>query len=480
MFCFMGAMASRSTSGDLWVIVSFGILGYLFERFRFPIAPLVLGAILGPLAETSFMTTMISFSNDWTVFFTRPISGAIMALVGLALIYPVRQRVDGVSQAEPPQRGNDSHVKPSIWPSCATGAGRLVCSLTDASHLGVRRVARDALRRSHEMKAIQIERFGGPSELWLADVPKPQPGPGEVLVKLAYAGVNYIDVYMRNGSYARSHTYKTPLPMTIGMEGAGTVAQLGAGVAGFRVGEPVAYCLSRGSYAEFAVVPSWKLVPVPADLDLRIATALMLQGSTAHYLSHSAFPLRPGNTCLVHAGAGGVGQLLIQLAKRAGATVITTVGSEEKAELARRRGADHTVLYRTVDFAEEVKRLTDGKGVDVVYDSVGKDTLMRSLRCLKRRGLCVSFGASSGQPEPVASARSRRGRIGIPHAAASCRLHGERRDEIGGRAGELFAAHRAGHLQVAIDTEFPLGQAAAAHAAIEGRATRGKLLLNIA
>ena len=328
------------------------------------------------------------------------------------------------------------------------------------------------------MKAIQVERFGAPSELRLADVPKPQPGPGEVLVKLACAGVNYIDVYMRNGSYARSHTYATPLPMTVGMEGAGTVAQLGAGVTGFKVGEPVADCLSRGSYAQFAVVPSWKLVPVPADFDLRIATALMLQGSTAHYLSRSAFPLRPGNTCLVHAGAGGVGQLLIQLAKRAGATVITTVGGEEKAELARRRGADHTVLYRTVDFAEEVKRLTDGKGVDVVYDSVGKDTLMRSLRCLKRRGLCVSFGASSGQPEPVALLDlAEAGSVFLtrPHLADYMATA----DEIRLRASELFAAHRAGQIEVAIDTEFPLDQAAAAHAAIEGRATRGKLLLKV-
>jgi NADPH:quinone reductase len=207
---------------------------------------------------------------------------------------------------------------------------------------------------------------------------------------------------MRNGSYVRSHTYKASLPMTIGMERAGTIAQLDAGLLGIKVGEKVSYCLSRGSYAEFAVVPCWKLVPAPSDFDLRIATALMLQGSTAHYLSRSAFPLQPGNWCLVHAGTGGVGQLIIQLAKRAGAAVTTTVGSEEKAELARRRGADHAVLYRTVDFAEEVKRLTDGKGVDVVYDSVGKDTLMRSLRCLRRRGLCVGFGASSGQPEPVA------------------------------------------------------------------------------
>lgn len=329
------------------------------------------------------------------------------------------------------------------------------------------------------MNAIQIERFGGPAELRLADVPKPQPGPDEVLVKLAYAGVNYIDVYMRDGSYARSNTYQTPLPMTIGMEGAGTVAQVGAGVAGFTAGEPVAYCLCRGSYAEFAVVPSWKLVPVPPDIDLRIATTLMLQGSTAHYLARSAFPLRSGCTCLVHAGAGGVGQLLIQLAKLAGTTVITTVGCEEKAELARRRGADHTVLYRTVDFAQEVKRITDSKGVDVVYDSVGKDTLMRSLRCLKRRGLCVSFGASSGQPEPVALLDlAEAGSVFLtrPHLADYMATA----DEIRERAAELFRDHRTSRLEVAIDTEFPLAEAAAAHRAIEARATRGKLLLKVA
>jgi NADPH:quinone reductase len=328
------------------------------------------------------------------------------------------------------------------------------------------------------MRAVQVEKFGGPGELRLADVPTPEPGPGEVLVGLACAGVNYIDVYMRNGIYARSHTYRTPLPMTIGMEGAGTVARLGSGVSDLRVGEPVAYCLSRGSYAEYAVVPAWKVVPVPAGIDLAIATTLMLQGSTAHYLSHSAFPLRPGHACLVHAGAGGVGQLLVQLAKRVGATVIATVGSDEKAQIARRRGADHTVLYRSVDFAEEVKRITGGKGVDVVYDSVGRDTLPRSLRCLKRRGMCISFGASSGQPEPVSLLDlAEAGSVFLtrPHLAdymASA-------EEIRARAADLFAAHASGQLDVAIDREYPLAEAAAAHAAIEGRDTRGKLLLKV-
>ena len=328
------------------------------------------------------------------------------------------------------------------------------------------------------MKALQVKKFGGPGELKLADVPKPEPGPGEVLVRLAYAGVNYIDVYMRDGSYSRSHTYKTPLPMTIGMEGAGTVERLGADVRGIRVGDHVAYCLSRGSYAEFAAVPAWKLVPVPSGVDLAVATTLMLQGSTAHYLSHSAVRLQPGNTCLVHAGAGGVGQLLIQLAKRAGATVITTVGSEEKARIARQRGADHTVLYRNVDFREEVLRLTGGKGVDVVYDSVGRDTLPRSLRSLKRRGLCISFGASSGQPEPVALLDlAEVGSVFLtrPHLADYMATP----EEIRGRAADLFSAYQANRLKVTIDREFPLVEAGAAHAAIEGRATRGKLLLKV-
>ena len=220
-------------------------------------------------------------------------------------------------------------------------------------------------------------------------------------------------------------------------------------------------------------------MPVPRDLDPAIATALMLQGSTAHYLTHSAFPLKRGDTCLIHAGAGGVGQLLIQLAKRAGATVITTVGSADKADLARERGADHAILYREIDFGDEVRRLTDGRGVDVVYDSVGRDTLPRSLRALRRRGVCISFGASSGQPEPVSVLDlAEAGSVFLtrPHLADYMATT----EEIRARAADLFAAHREGSLRVTIDKQFPLAEAAAAHATIEGRATRGKLLLNIA
>jgi NADPH2:quinone reductase len=329
------------------------------------------------------------------------------------------------------------------------------------------------------MKAVRIERFGAADELKLSETARPEPGPGEARVRLELAGVNFIDVYMRDGSYARSHTYKTPLPMTIGMEGFGIVDAVGAGVDGCKPGDRVAYCLSRGSYAEYAVVPAWRLAPVPADVPPPIATTLMLQGSTAHYLTHSAFRLGPGMTCLIHAGAGGVGQLLVQLAKRLGARVIATVGSPEKAKLARARGADHCILYRETDFREEVMRLTDNKGVNVVYDSVGRDTLPKSLRSLARRGTCVNFGASSGQPEPVAVLDlAEAGSVFLtrPHLAdymASA-------DEIRARAADLFAAWKSGGLAVTVDREFPLSQAAEAHRVIESRGTTGKLLLRVA
>lgn len=329
------------------------------------------------------------------------------------------------------------------------------------------------------MKAISIAQFGGPDELRLADVEPPKPGPGEALVKIARAGINFIDVYMRNGSYARSHTYKTPLPMVIGMEGAGTVAALGAGVTDLAVGDTVAYCLSRGSYAEYATVPAWRLSKVPDGVPLPIATALMLQGCTAHYLTHSAFALGPGHTCLIHAGAGGVGQLVIQLAKLRGARVLTTVGGPDKAELAKARGADACILYRDEDFREKVMQVTDGRGVDVVYDSVGKDTIHRSIRSLRRRGVCILFGGSSGQVasiEPLELAEAGSVFFTRPHLAdytASV-------EEIRGRTADLFKAWKDGKLKVTIDREIPLSDAAEAHRILEGRGTRGKLLLQVA
>jgi len=251
------------------------------------------------------------------------------------------------------------------------------------------------------MKAIAVREFGGADRLEVADLPRPEPGPGEVLVKVAHAGVNFIDIYMRSGVYKRSDTYQTPLPMVLGMEGAGTIVALGEGVTSHRVGEMVAWCLSRGSYAEYAAVPAWRLVGVPPGVPMPVAAALMLQGMTAHYLTHSAFPLKKGDFCLVHAAAGGVGQLLVQLAKLRGAIVIATVGSREKAELANARGADYTIIYSEEDFQPLARDLTGGRGVDVVYDSVGKDTLARSLKSLRRRGTCILFGGSSGIVECV-------------------------------------------------------------------------------
>lgn len=326
------------------------------------------------------------------------------------------------------------------------------------------------------MRAIQIRAFGGADQIELADIPTPTPAAGEVLVAIETAGVNYIDVYMRDGSYRRSHTYVTPLPMVLGMEGAGRITALGPGGSGWAVGDRVAYCLSRGSYAEYAAVAAWRLVRVPDDVPTAVATALMLQGFTAHYLTHSAFPLGPGHTCLVHAGSGGVGQLLIQLAKARGARVITTVGSPEKAEIARRRGADATILYRQESFPDAVRAFTGGSGVDVVYDSVGRETLRGSIASLRKRGLVVSFGASSGQPEPIALLElAEAGSVFItrPHLADYISTS----EEIAARASDLFSHWRAGRLTVTIDREVALADAASAHRALEARQTHGKILL---
>ncbi|MET0538446.1 MAG: quinone oxidoreductase [Xanthobacteraceae bacterium] len=325
---------------------------------------------------------------------------------------------------------------------------------------------------------MRIHAFGGPEVVIEDELPVPVAGQGEVLIKLEFAGVNFIDVYLRNGTYRRSHTYVTPLPMTLGMEGAGKVSALGPGVEHVGVGDRVAYGLARGSYAEYAVVPEMKVVRIPAGLSSEVAAALLFQGATAHYLASSAFKLAPGHVCLVHAGAGGVGQILIQFAKRRGARVIATVGTPEKAEIAKTRGADAAILYRETDFREEVMRLTSGEGVDVVYDSVGRDTLPRSLRSLKRRGTCVNFGASSGQPAPVEVLElAEAGSVFLtrPHLAD----YMASREEIAWRANDLFEAYREGHIEVAIERCFPLNAASEAHRLLEGRGTRGKILLRV-
>ena len=318
------------------------------------------------------------------------------------------------------------------------------------------------------MKAIAVTEFGGPEKLALLEVPVPQPAQGEALVKLEYAGVNFIDIYMRSGHYARSQTYQTPLPMVIGMEGIGTDES----------GQRVAYCITRGSYAEYASVPKWKLVKVPEDVPSPVAVTLMLQGFTAHYLSHSAFALEKGHTCLVHAAAGGVGQLLVQCAKLRGATVIATAGSAEKAAIARARGADHVILYREKDFREEVMRLTGNRGVDVVYDAIGKDTIARSIRSLRRRGVCINYGGASGlvqSIEPLELGEAGSVFFTRPHLADYIATA----EELNGRAADLFAAWRTGKLFVTVDREYPLAEAADAHRYLEAGKTKGKLLLRI-
>jgi NADPH2:quinone reductase len=328
------------------------------------------------------------------------------------------------------------------------------------------------------MRTISIAAFGGPDVLQPVATDRPRPQPSEVLVKLDYAGINYTDIYQRGGLYARSHTYQTPLPMVIGMEGAGTVAAVGDGVTDFRPGERVAYCIVRGSYAEYAAVPARRLVKLPDDIDVRTGAALMLQGLTAHYLAHSAFQLKAGTSCLVHAAAGGVGQLLTQIAKIAGATVIGTVGSHEKAEIAKARGVDHVVLYRETDFRDAVRELTGGIGVDVVYDAVGKDTIAGSIRSLKRRGLCVNYGGASGlveSIEPLELAEAGSVFFTRPHLADYLATP----EELRARAADLFQWIREGRLTVPVDREFPLEQAADAHRYLEARKTRGKLLLKI-
>ena len=325
------------------------------------------------------------------------------------------------------------------------------------------------------MKAIAVNEFGGADRLALMEMPTPVPGAGEALVRLEYAGVNFIDIYMRSGEYARSQTYKTPLPMVIGMEGIGTIV---SPTKELPAGTRVAYCIVRGSYAEYAAVPAWKLVKVPDDVPSPIAVTLMLQGLTAHYLSHSAFPLEKGQTCLVHAAAGGVGQLLVQCAKMRGASVIGTAGSAEKAAIAKQAGADHVILYRERDFREEVMRITGGRGVDVVYDAVGKDTIARSIRSLRRRGLCVNCGGASGlvrSIDPLELGEAGSVFFTRPHLADYIATA----EELGERAADLFVAWRTGKLVVTVEREYPLAEAGAAHRYLEAGKTRGKLLLRI-
>lgn len=320
------------------------------------------------------------------------------------------------------------------------------------------------------MKAIQIAATGGAEVLRLVDVARPEPGAGEVLVRIQAAGVNFIDIYFREGRYP------APLPLTLGQEAAGVVEAVGAAVTDFSPGDRVTWCGRNGAYAEYAAVPAAMLVRVPEAVDLKVAAAAMLQGMTAHYLAHSAFALKSGDVALVHAAAGGVGLLLTQMAAQAGARVLATVSTEEKAQLAREAGAQEVILYTQSDFEAEVKRLTAGRGVDVVYDSVGKTTFEKSLNCLKPRGLLVLFGASSGAVPPFDLIQlSAKGSLFVTRPKLGDYI--QTREELEWRSGEVLGAVQSGRLKIRIDHTYPLAEAAQAHRDLEGRKTSGKLLL---
>jgi len=320
------------------------------------------------------------------------------------------------------------------------------------------------------MKAIRIHTAGGPEALKFDDVPEPTPGPGQALVKLAAAGVNFIDVYFRTGMY------KAPLPLTLGLEGAGVVTAVGTGVTDVKIGDTVAWTGVPGSYAQMAVVPADRLVKLPPGVEPKVGAAAMLQGLTAHYLVRSSYPLKKGDTCLVHAAAGGMGLLLCQMGKMLGATVIGTVSTEEKAALAKGAGAEHVILYTQQDFEPEVKRITGGRGVDVVYDGVGATTFDKSLNCLRPRGYMILFGAASG-PVPSLDLQVLNVRGSLFLQRPSLNHHIAAREELLQRAGEVLGWIKEGKIKLRIEHQFPLAQAAEAHQALEGRKTTGKILL---
>lgn len=320
------------------------------------------------------------------------------------------------------------------------------------------------------MQAIQIQETGGPEVLRLVELPIPQPGPGQVLIRVEATGVNFLEIYFRKG------VYKAALPFTPGSEAAGTVEELGPGVTGFSAGETVASTSVLGSYAEYALVPAAQLVKVPSSLSPEQAAAAMLQGMTAHYLTHSTFPLKAGDTALVHAGAGGVGLLLTQIAVRLGARVITTVSTPAKAELSREAGASDVILYTEQDFEAEVKRLTGGKGVDVVYDSVGKTTFEKSLNCLHPRGMLALFGGSSGPVPPFDLIQlSSKGSLFVTRPTLWHYL--ATRSELEWRAGDVLGWAAKGELNLRTEHSYPLASAAEAQIDLENRKTTGKILL---
>ena len=322
------------------------------------------------------------------------------------------------------------------------------------------------------MKAIRVHQHGGPETMKLEDVPVPEPGPKQALVRLAVAGVNFIDVYFRTG------LYKAEQPTSLGNEGAGVVEKIGPDVTEVHVGDRVAYAMARGSYAEYAVVPAAVLVKLPDAITFQQAAAAMLQGMTAHYLTRSTYPLKRGDTCLVHAAAGGAGLMIVQMAKTLGARVIGTVSTEAKALLAHDNGADETIRYTEQDFEQEVKRLTGGHGVDVVYDSVGKTTFDKSLNCLRPRGVLALFGSSSGAVPPLdPQVLNAKGSLFLTRPTLAHHLL--TREELLWRAGDVLSGLESGALRLRIDHMYTLAHVADAHRALESRATTGKLLITI-
>lgn len=320
------------------------------------------------------------------------------------------------------------------------------------------------------MKAVLVYETGGPDQMQYVETATPSAGPGQALVKIAASGVNFIDVYFRTG------LYKADAPIALGMEGAGVVEAVGPGVTEVAVGDRVAYAMARGSYAEYAVVPAWQLVRVPAALDLSAGAAAMLQGMTAHYLTHSTYPLKQGDSCLIHAAAGGVGLLLVQMAKMRGARVFGTVSTEAKAGLARQAGADQVVLYTRQDFEQEVKRATEGRGVDVVYDSVGAATWEKSLNCLRPRGMMVTFGNASGAVPPfLPLVLSQKGSLFLTRPTLA--HHCANREELLSRAGDVLTWVQSGRLKLHIERTYKFYEAHQAHRDLEARKTTGKLLL---
>ncbi len=322
------------------------------------------------------------------------------------------------------------------------------------------------------MKQIQVAEPGGPESMVLAEVPIPTPGPGQALVKIAASGVNFIDIYFRTG------LYKADRPITIGSEAAGVVDRVGPGVTDVAPGDRVAYVMARGSYAEYAVVPAAQLVKVPADIDFVTAAGVMLQGMTAHYLTRSTYPIKTGETCLVHAAAGGAGGMIVQMAHSLGARVIGTTSTRAKAEIARRFGAGDVILYTETPFDTEVKRMTDGRGVDVVYDSVGQSTFEQSLNSLRPRGTLALFGQSSG-PVPPFDPGFLNGKGSLFLTRPSLAHYLLTRDELLWRSGEIFRGLQAGTVSLNLHRTLPLAQAAEAHRLLAGRGTTGKLVLTV-